>query len=378
PGRRDPTLARGVPRRGVAMNDRISRTAAALLGATAILSACDGPSLPEPIEARVPVQVREVGTGDVEDVIEATGTLRATESATMTVESTGILAIARTASGRRLGVGDRVRAGQLLAEVKGEEVRVAARVDATRERFVTSQRDVEAKERLFDQGLIAELELLQARASLADAKAELERSELTETRTRIISPISGVVLQLARDERGLPIADGQRVMQGSLVAQVAPMGRLVADLDLIGADAIRVRAGMPAEIRHYAWDDQSFSGIVRRLAPTFDPVTRASRAEVEVRNPEARLSPGMFVEARIVLERREGVPVVVREAVTTRGGKTVVFVLEGQSVKQREVRLGLGDDDVIQVTAGLAPGERVVVRGLETLTDGTKVRVSGA
>jgi len=360
------------------MNDRISRTAAALLGATAILSACDGPSLPEPIEARVPVQVREVGTGDVEDVIEATGTLRATESATMTVESTGILAIARTASGRRLGVGDRVRAGQLLAEVKGEEVRVAARVDATRERFVTSQRDVEAKERLFDQGLIAELELLQARASLADAKAELERSELTETRTRIISPISGVVLQLARDERGLPIADGQRVMQGSLVAQVAPMGRLVADLDLIGADAIRVRAGMPAEIRHYAWDDQSFSGIVRRLAPTFDPVTRASRAEVEVRNPEARLSPGMFVEARIVLERREGVPVVVREAVTTRGGKTVVFVLEGQSVKQREVRLGLGDDDVIQVTAGLAPGERVVVRGLETLTDGTKVRVSGA
>jgi multidrug efflux pump subunit AcrA (membrane-fusion protein) len=63
--------------------------------------------------------------------------------------------------------------------------------------------------------------------------------------------------------------------------------------------------------------------------------------------------------------------------VTDRGGRRVVFVLDGQRVTQREVRLGLGDDDFVEVREGIAAGERIVVRGLETLTDDMLVRVSG-
>ncbi|MCP4662003.1 MAG: efflux RND transporter periplasmic adaptor subunit, partial [bacterium] len=60
-----------------------------------------------------------------------------------------------------------------------------------------------------------------------------------------------------------------------------------------------------------------------------------------------------------------------------RGGTRVVFVLDSQRVEQREVVPGLGDDEIVEVRQGLESGERVVVRGLETLTDGTRVRVSG-
>ena len=86
----------------------------------------------------------------------------------------------------------------------------------------------------------------------------------------------------------------------------------------------------------------------------------------------------MFVGVTIIAERRTGVPVVPREAVTERGGRKVVFVLEGQKVSRRDVALGLGDDDVVEIRQGLEPGERVVVRGIETLQDGQRVRVSGA
>ena len=55
-----------------------------------------------------------------------------------------------------------------------------------------------------------------------------------------------------------------------------------------------------------------------------------------------------------------------------------MFVLSGQQVLQREVILGLGDDEIVEVRSGLDPGERVVVKGLETLSNETKVRVSGA
>ena len=67
-----------------------------------------------------------------------------------------------------------------------------------------------------------------------------------------------------------------------------------------------------------------------------------------------------------------------REAVATRGGKWVVFVLEGQRVARREVTLGLGDDEIVEIEDGVKAGERVVVKGLETLTDQTRVRVTGS
>jgi multidrug efflux pump subunit AcrA (membrane-fusion protein) len=68
--------------------------------------------------------------------------------------------------------------------------------------------------------------------------------------------------------------------------------------------------------------------------------------------------------------------VVPRGAVAERGGRRVVFVLSSQRVTMREVAIGLGDDEVLEVRHGLEPGERVVVRGLETLTDQMLVRVT--
>jgi len=182
---------------------------------------------------------------------------------------------------------------------------------------------------------------------------------------------------LARDSNDLPMADGQRVELGSPVAQVAPIAILIADVDVVGADVARIEPGLEARLRHFAWEGEHFTGRVVRLAPTIDPVTRTVRVEVEVDNAARKLRPGMFVEVTLVAERREGVPVVPREALTERGGTRVVFVLDSQRVEQREVVPGLGDDEIVEVRQGLEPGERVVVRGLETLTDGTRVRVSG-
>jgi multidrug efflux pump subunit AcrA (membrane-fusion protein) len=86
----------------------------------------------------------------------------------------------------------------------------------------------------------------------------------------------------------------------------------------------------------------------------------------------------MFIEASIIAERREEVLVVPRESVTERDGRRVVFVIEGQKVSQREVVVGLGDDRIVEIRQGVGPDDRVVVRGLETLTDEAKVRVTGS
>jgi RND family efflux transporter MFP subunit len=207
---------------------------------------------------------------------------------------------------------------------------------------------------------------------------EYDRSRHTENRNRLVTPIDGVILSLARDQNGQHLASGQLVAPGLVVAQVAAVGDLIADVDVVGPDLARVGEGLSARVRHHAYDDRLFSGAVVRLAPAVDPITRALRAEVEVDNREGLLRPGMFVEVRMVVESRSSVPVVPRAGVAERSGRRVVFVLRGQRVSKREVVLGLGNDETVEVREGLSAGERIAVRGLETLTDQTRVRVTGS
>lgn len=340
------------------------------------LSGCGPGRRDEPVEFKVPVTVAEVGSGVVEDRISATGSLRASEVVTLAVESRGILNLARK-DGRRLAEGDRVRANEVIAEISGEDVRVAARTASTRRRFESAESDFSATRELFDQGLINEADLRQAETTLEDARLEYDRSLLLEVRNRLVTPIDGVILTLARDANGRPMADGQLVAPGFAVAQVAPTGTLIADVDIVGLDVARIRVGLPVRVLHHAFGDREFEGRVVRLAPSINELTRAMRAEVSVDNGDGLLRPGMFVESEVLIERREGVAVVPRDAVADRGGKRVVFVLQGQRVVRREVALGLGDDRTVEVRSGVDLGERVVVRGLETLADGSRVRVTG-
>ncbi len=349
---------------------------AALLALGAV-SACTPPTEEREVEFRVPVSVEEVAVATLEDRIVTTGTLRASEVVTLSALDAGVLEINSAAPGRRYAEGDFVAAGEEIARIVGEDVRIATRMAAARRSYEAADTDLRANRDLFERGLINQTTLDNAEKTYEEAKLDYERSRRTEDRNRLVTPIGGVVLKLARNDEGHPLANGQLVNPGQLIAQVAPLHPLIADVDLVGRDVAAVSVGLEARARYHAWPGQDFSGRVLRMAPVVDQRTRALRAEVEIDNHDRQLRPGMFVEVLLIGERREDVPVVPRRAVTDRGGRRVVFVLRGQHVTQQPVELGLGDDEIVEVRAGVMPGDRVVVRGLETLTDQMLVRVTG-
>jgi membrane fusion protein (multidrug efflux system) len=342
----------------------------------AALAGCSQEAARQEVELRVPVTVEEVGVATIENRIVTTGTLRTREIVTLSVIDTGRLEINDGPSGR-LGEGDLVASGDEIARIVGEDVRLAARLVAVRRSFEAAEADLQAHQALFEDGLINQAVLDTKESAYENARIDLDRARYTEERNRLITPIDGVILKLARDSEGQLMANGQLVSPGQVVAQIAPLDPLIADIDLVGGDIGAVSAGLEARARYHAFGDEQFPGRVLRLAPVVDQRTRSLRAEVEVDNAERRLRPGMFVEVTLIGERRENVPVIPRRALTDRGGQVVVFVLSGQRVNQRTVTIGLGDDEIVEIVEGLAPGERVVVRGLETLTDQTSVRVTG-
>ena len=338
-----------------------------LLSGVVLLAACEDTNRPPPVEFRIPVEVAEVSTSNVEDLISTTGTLRTRALVSLQVETPGRLEIARDSKGERLVEGSVVKSGQLIAETTGEDARLAARLAATRQNLEAYRQELSRREQLFGDELIAEEEMSRTRA-------DYESSVRTNALARSTTPIDGVVLYLARTNDGQPIADGQKVNAGLEVARIAPMDTLIADLDLVSPELAKVRPGQPVRIRHYAFDGVSMIGRVLRLSPTLDPGTHTFRVEVEVDNPGRLLKPGMFVQASIIVERREDVIVVPREAVTQRAGRSVVFSIDGQRARRRFVTLGLGSDDIVEVTDGIARTDRIVIRGLETLTNDTRVR----
>jgi RND family efflux transporter MFP subunit len=352
-----------------------SRLVGALLAAVFVLG-CTPQGAQQEVEFRVPVAVEDVGVATLERRIVTTGTLRAPEIVTLNVLDSGMLEIHRGPGGRRLAEGDAVKAGDEIARIVGEDLRVAARLTAAQRAHDAARTELEGTREIFSRGLIPKATLDSVESKYEAAKADLDRARRTEDRNRMLTPIDGVVLKLARDADGQLLANGQLVSPGQLVAQIGPLDSLIADVDLIGDDIAEVSVGLEARARYHAWDDKLFAGKVLRLAPTVDQRTRTLRAEVEIENAKHRLRPGMFVEVTLIGERRENVTVVPRSAVADRGGRRVVFVLASQRVAMREVTLGLGDDLHVEVRHGLEIGERVVVRGLETLTDQMLVRVT--
>jgi RND family efflux transporter MFP subunit len=328
------------------------------------------------VEFRIPVEVQEVESDAVEDRIVTTGTLRTRESVVLSVETPGFLVLGRDESGERLAEGSSVESGQLVAQITGEDARLAARLEATRKTMEKAQQEMTRRQALYKERLVSEESVLQAEAAYEDALHAFETSERTLEKARMTTPISGVILELARDDNNRPMADGQMVLPGFEVARVAPLDELIADIDLVGPELAKVKPGQKVRIRHYAFDGLSLDGYILRLSPSMDVQSHTFRAEVAIDNAMGILRPGMFIEASIIVDRREEVPVVPRFAIAQRAGRNVVFVVDGQRAVQRNVVLGLGDDEQVEVRDGVIAGEIIVIHGLETLTDGTRVRVA--
>lgn len=344
---------------------------------TLSLIGCGGEPPDVQVEFRIPVETEAVTNDDVERIVAATGTLRPRSLATLNNEVPGVLYVSRNRVGERLVEGDTVTVGQPIAEITGEDARLHAGIESRRIALENEKNELDRRRNLFEQGLIAETDLRQQEVQHESALLEYERSKLNASKSKLTAPIEGVILTLARNADQLPVADGQLIEPGFKVAEIAPLDPLIADVDLVGPELSQVEVGMSVRVRHFAYNDPN-PGEVLRIAPKLDPTTHTFRIEVAVDNSNDHFRPGMFVEVNIIAAKRSEVPVVPREAVTRRGNANVVFVVSGQRANRRDVRLGLSDDEKYEVIDGIKAGDQVVVRGLETLTDGTRIRVIGS
>ncbi|MCO5129174.1 MAG: efflux RND transporter periplasmic adaptor subunit [Xanthobacteraceae bacterium] len=167
------------------------------------------------------------------------------------------------------------------------------------------------------------------------------------------APIAGTVIDRQ-------ISLGEYVSEQKPAFVVADLSTIWVDLSIYRQDLRRVHLGDEVLIDP---DDGAgdIKGAISYLAPVGTSDTQTAIARVVLPNPAARLRPGLFVTARLVLAEHK-VPVAVRAgAIQTFENKSVVFVREGEDMLEaRPVELGDSDDRFVEIRAGLSPGERYV------------------
>jgi RND family efflux transporter MFP subunit len=266
----------------------------------------------------------------------------------------------------------RISAGQAQLEIAQREL---ARIKALIEKNAASQMDLDAasdrvktvwtlvesaKAQRATRQLELERELQVARSALDTANWNLEQQTLK-------SPIDGVVLNR-------PLSVGTRVAINDVVMTVADVRpeKLVMRAAVDEEDVTKVRVGQVVRMTLYSYDSRTFEGKVARIYPQADPERRTFEVDVQIVDPDPRLSPGMTGELAFVMDAKARAVVVPSQAVQ----KGAVYIVENGRLKKLSAEIGLRGIERSEVRSGAKPGDRVVISTVGDLEDGQRVRTS--
>ncbi len=305
-----------------------------------------------------------------------------------------------------VGLGDRVETGDLLAELDDEEFRqevaqaraelmvARAGVNEARSALESAQRRLRRTRELRAERVASEAELEAAETEVRAEESRLELAEAQVSQREAAVRAAEIRLGYTRITAGEARNGGTRVVTdrqvdpGNLIQANAPLLTLVELDPLRGVvfaterDYVRLEPGQPVELRADAHPGETFQGRLTRLAPEFRQDSRQARVELEVDNPEQRLRPGLFIEARVVIGQRSNVPTVPRDALLERDGERGLFMVteaddDGPPVAQfTAVEVGIRDGEAVEIRTPDLAGQRVVTLGRHLLTDGTRVRIA--
>jgi len=342
--------------------------------------AATAPKAP-PVVELVESDILTVSKVPLARTLEVSGSVRAVDSAFVKARVAAEL--------RRVTVreGDAVKAGQVVAEQDTTELDLRLRQAeqqalAARAQVEIAQRTLANNRALVAQGFISPTALetsisteAGAQASLQAAQAAVDLARKARADAVLTAPISGYVSQRLAQP-------GERVALDARVLEIVNLSRLEMEVAVPPEDAGSIRVGQTARVRVEGLTEE-VKARVARLNPSAQPGSRAVSVYLDL-EPRAGLRHGLFGRGTVVLEQREALSLP-PSAVRRDRPAPYVLRLEGDLVQERNVRLGItglaasaGDGERLEITEGLAAGDRVLAGTAGALPAGTLWKPSTA
>ncbi len=259
--------------------------------------------------------------------------------------------------------GERVKAGQAIIEF--DKYGPTSRFRQAEASYEEAKRNFDKYQRLFAGGAVSEAQrdFYETQFKIARANYESARDQV-----RVKTPIDGTVTDIY-------VKVGQQVRLGQMLATIAATDTMRLTFDVPYFDTRPIARRTPVLVRSELDSSITMEGWVQEISESADPVTRTVSVEVLIANPDGLLEPGMYVTGEVILETHKGALVIPADALIDRGGVRGVFVAADSTAHFTAVSEGLVVGDLIEITAGLSRGDRVVSFGQQSLQDGSVISI---
>jgi RND family efflux transporter MFP subunit len=318
-------------------------------------------------------------------------------------------AVASKITGRLVSLyvseGSRVKKGQVIARLENEDAEAAreqakanlsvanANLEQARAELKDATLTYNRNKRLITNGAISHVEYENSEIRYNKAKAVVDSAEATikansaalrsatvaEDYAIIRSPFDAVVLTKNADIGDIVTPLGAAANAKAAVVTIADMASLEVEADVSESNLSLIKSGQPCQIQLDALPDSRFNGVVKTIVPTADRSKASIMVKVTFTNNDPRILPEMsakvaFLSRPVRPEEMKPRTALDRNAVIDRGSKKVAFLVKGDEVVETTVSIGEQFGDMIEILSGLKSGDKVVLKPLDKLKNGSKIK----
>lgn len=313
--------------------------------------------------AAVPPVAVYVATAKAEDLsrrLRAVGTLKASESVTISPEIAGRVANISPDQGERVAEGD------LLAEL--DATIYLAQIADAEARMKLWRANAERAQSLMAKGAGTQKSVDETISELGIAEATLKLAEANLAKTRITAPFGGVL--------GLrQVSAGEYLTPGQPIFSLSRIDPLYVDFSLPQTELALARPGTAVDIETDAFPGAHFPGSIIAIDPELDAAARAISVRAEIANRDRSLKPGLFIEVSIDAGQIKDAVTIPEQALVARGDRVFVYAVEDGRAQLRPVTTGYRESGKVQVVDGVRPGDVIVTDGQMKLRPDADVKI---
>ena len=333
----------------------------ALALAAVMLSACNAENdKSQATDEAVKVEVTQVKTATADRTSRYSGTVE---------EENGTLlsfAVGGTVSRMLVDEGDRVGKGQLIATLDAEQL--THNHAAAQAALAQAEDAYRRMEELHGKGSLPEIKWVEAQTALDRARAaeQVARKQLADC--RLYAPFAGVISRKVAER-------GQNVAAGTTVAKLVSVGTLKVKIAVPENEVAQIAVGQKATVTVNALGGASIRGTVGEKGIVADPLSRSYDVKISVPNEGRRLMPGMVAEVAIDGTRHQEACIIPAHVVQIdEKNNEFVWLAVGGKATKRVITCGEFTASGVVVTSGLGAGDRIITKGQQKVSEGTKVK----
>jgi HlyD family secretion protein len=304
------------------------------------------------------------------DAAKAQASMKGAESEIQAAE-TGVTSNTAQLDKARVEVDSARRNLEAMQRLQQNGAASTGEVQAAQTRLETAQADLRALQQKANPRA-AQTDVARARAQQDEARAALSAADEMLRDTNIRAPRAGTVFSL-------PVHAGQFVQAGDLIVAVADLSQVQVRAFIDEPDIGKLSPGQPVNVLWDAIPGRVWKGTLTRVPSTVTQVGSRNVGQITtvVANPDLKLLPNVNVTVNVVTAERDSVITVPREAVHQHGGANHVYEIVDGKLRERDVKMGISNLTRIEITSGITPGTTIALGSTtnQPLRDGLPVRI---